>query len=375
MKIKSQNIYINEHFEPAVITLRNGKIENINYDKNATFDIDFGYKKILPGFIDIHCHGYQGYSTNVADAEGLDRWTKHLPYEGCTSFLATTSTTTVSEVLKSISMIREKIEGQPNGSRILGIHVEGPYISFEKCGAHNKYELRKPSATEVDQWEEVANNHILLYCIAPEMDVNHEMIKHCVEKGIKVAVGHTNASYEEAMSAVQDGANDFTHTYNAMTELLHRKPGVVGAAMDSVEAYSELITDGIHVKPAACRALAKIKGKDKLILVTDAVDSKGLKPGEYGKGEDLHVVAEDGTIRKPDGTLAGSSASMNQLVGNAIRMGIDETTAINAATKNPSNFMGFSDRGLIEPGKIADLVIVDDDYHVIQTYCEGYPQI
>lgn len=201
------------------------------------------------------------------------------------------------------------------------------------------------------------------------------MIKHCVSRGIKVAVGHTNATYEQAIDAVKNGANDFTHTFNAMSELLHRKPGVVGAALDCSETYSELISDGNHVSATACRTLAKIKGKDRLILVTDSVDSKGLKPGKYGEGEDVHFVCEDGTIRKPDGTLAGSGASINKLIYNAINMGIDEITAINAATVNPCQFLGFDDRGTIEEFKIADLVVFNDNYDVIQTYCEGKKQI
>ncbi len=375
MRIASNLVYINEQFIPATIAFEKGKITAIETGIHPS-DHFYHNLKIVPGFVDIHCHGYHGYNCNQADREGLKSWLKALIKEGCTSILASSSSAAEDELLASFKIIDQVMKERPQGAEILGIYVEGPYISFKKAGVQNPYTIRKPDAKEIELWQQKAHGNIRLCCIAPEMDENHEMIKACTSLGIRVALGHTTASYEEAISAVKDGAVDFTHTFNAMTQLEHRQPGTVGAAMLCEQAYAELISDGVHVHDAACHILAKCKGKDKLILVTDSSQFKGYQPGIYEEAHRQIAVREDGSIRKLDGTLAGSSNAMNQLVKHAIfEMGIDEVTVLNAATKNPCEMLGIECKGKLDVGRDADILIVDDEYQVIQVYCRGIAQL
>ena len=375
LKISSNKVYINGVFSPKTLSIDNGKIVNI-VDGIIDPDVNYEDNKIIPGMVDIHCHGYLGLSCNNATEEGLIKWIEDLPKEGCTSILASTSTGDEKDILDSFATIAKVIDDHPIGAEVLGIHVEGPYISFAKAGAQNKYEIRKPSAIEIEKWQAVAKGNIKLCCIAPEMDRDHEMIKYCSSHGIRVALGHTNATFEESMSAIKDGATDFTHTYNGMSQLGHRSPGAVGAAMVSNDAYAELIADGIHVHPAAALALAKCKGKDKLVIVTDSVSVKGFESGIYENEGDKIIIHDNGSITKPDGTLSGSANKMINLLKNSIEViGIDEETAINAVTKNPCELLGITNKGRLDINCDADLVIIDGEYNVLQTYCLGKEMI
>ena len=371
LRIRSKKVYIDEKFVPAVIEIDNGKIRGI-MDYDDEYDKDYGDMKIYPGFVDIHCHGYQLFDFSNADEEKFVKWIKDLPKEGCTGFLPSSSTGSEEKILKAMKLFRKYIENPIKGAHVLGNNTEGPFISFDKAGAQNKYEIMMCKSETIEKWQEVSGGNILYNTIAPEMDRDYAMTKWCAENGIVVAIGHTNATYETAMGAVDSGARSFTHTYNGMSQFDSRKPGVVGAAFDS-DVYAELIADGVHTHPASARALAKIKGKDKLIIVTDSVSLKGAKPGVYDKNAATKVIVhEDGSIRLPDGRLSGSSNAMNKLLRNAvINMHIDEVTAVNAMSKNPCELLNIKGKGLIKEGYDADITILDDDYNVIMTYCLG----
>lgn len=371
MKIRSNRVYIDEIFQPASITINQGIITTIELG-NHEADIDYDNRRIFPGFVDVHCHGYLGFDCGRVSKETFIKWIKQLPNEGCTSFLPSGATADESKLFEFFKLVNELKKEEIPGAEILGIYVEGPFISFEKSGAQDRYNILKPNIDTLKKWQKISENNILYNCIAPEVDHGHEMIKWCVENNIVVALGHTNATYDEAISAIKDGAISFTHTYNAMTQLGHRSPGVVGAAFDTDHTYAELIADGIHVHPAAARTLAKMKGKDHLVIVTDSSGWKGYPKGEYQVNGDTVVIGEDGSIRLKDGTLSGSANSMNLLLKNAVEnMKIDEVTAINAMTINPCRLLGIHSKGLISVGKDADLVILEDDYSVVQTYCKG----
>lgn len=372
LRIKSKNVYINESFQKASIIIDGTKIVKIDsYDEKS--DIDYGDHKILPGLVDIHCHGYQGFDCNKADEEGLIRWIKDLPKEGCTSFLVSSSTAGEDDLIASFQLFRKMIENPIHGAQIVGIHVEGPFISFSKAGAQNKYEIKRCDPKILKKWYEVSGKNIRLCCVAPEMDLNYELTEWCCKNDIVVSIGHTDSSYEVASDAIKHGAKSFTHTYNAMTQLNSRVPGVVGAALDHDDCYAELIADGVHVHPAAARILAKMKGKDHLIIVTDSTAFKGMKPGIYQKNDVTKVVVhEDGSIRLENGVLSGSGNCLNKLLKNAIeKMHIDEITAINAMTKNPCSLLNIKNKGIIAEGYDADIVVLNQDYEVIQTYCLG----
>lgn len=371
MIIQSKNVWINEQFQPAQLEIDNGKICNILPYGFKEVSNDYGQLKVLPGLIDMHCHGFNGMDCNYVDRQGFKHWMNSLPKEGVTSFLATTSTAPESNLLQSFACIKETIEEHSNGAQCLGIHVEGPQISFEYKGAHNPYLIQKPCIEQFDRYQNAAGNMIKLICIAPEMDDNN-LIKYCTENGVKVTIGHTGATYNECLEASKNGAGSFTHTFNGMRGLHHREPGTAGAALAMDNMYAELICDGVHVHYSVAKIMAKAKGKDRLILVTDAVQIKGLKPGIYETPGRWVEVKEDGCGRLKDGRLAGSSNKMITMLKNCIQeCGIDEVIAINAATKNPANFLELKNKGILDSGKDADITIIDDNFEVIQTYCYG----
>lgn len=372
MILQSKHVWINEQFQPAQLEIENGKILNIYpYGFKEVTD-DFDEYKVLPGLIDMHCHGFNGMDCNYVHREGFIHWMNSLPKEGVTSFLATTSTAPEENLLQSFACIKKTITEYNEGAHCLGIHVEGPQISFDFKGAHNPYFIQKPSVEQFERYQDAASNIIKLICIAPEMDVNHTLIKYCKNKGIKVTIGHTGATYNECVLAAKDGAGSFTHTFNGMLGIHHREPGTAGAAMAMDDMYAELICDGVHIHYAVAKVVAKTKGKDRLILITDAVQIKGLKPGIYETPNRWVEVKEDGCGRLKDGRLAGSSNKMITMLKNCIQeCGIDEVTAINAATKNPATFLDLADKGVLEKGKDADILIIDNCFEVIQTYCRG----
>ncbi|MGN1342955.1 MAG: N-acetylglucosamine-6-phosphate deacetylase, partial [Traorella sp.] len=271
MIIQSQRVYIDEQFMPAQLVLENGKIAHIQEWGKDKADRDYQNQRIIPGLIEMHAHGYNGMDVNYATYDGLKHWFKELPKEGVTSVFPTSSTAPLENLLASFELISNLMDEGVDGANILGIHTEGRYISFSHKGAHNPYLIAKPSVEEFKKWQEVTKNRIKLVTIAPEMDVNHELIKYCRSQGIHVSIGHTGASYDECMKAYQDGAENFTHTFNGMKGLHHREPGTAGAALSNDDMYAELICDGVHVHFSVCKIVATCKGKDRLILITDAV--------------------------------------------------------------------------------------------------------
>lgn len=373
MIIQSKHVFIDKEFIAAQLHVENGKITKICEYNHTTPDHEFDNSKIIPGLIDIHCHGYNGMDSNYANEDGLKKWAYDLALEGCTSFLITTSTAPEHNLLESYHLIADTIDKKVPGATMLGIHVEGPQISFPYKGAHNPYLIQKPNVEQFLRYQEAAQGKIKMICIAPECDTNHDLIRYCSDHDIRVAIGHSGASYDECVLAMNDGATSFTHTFNGMKGLHHREPGCVGASMTLDSMYSELICDGVHVHFAACKALAKCKGEDKLILITDAVQIKGLKPGLYNMpGRDV-IIGEDGCGRLLDGTLAGSSNKLMNCVKNlTTKCDISESIAIRAATINPASFLGISNhKGLIDTDYDADLVVIDDEFNVLTTFVEG----
>ena len=372
MIIQSKNVWLNEQFAPAQLELENGKIKQVLAYGEKKADVDYGEDKILPGLVDIHNHGYMGRTSNNATPEWLREWVAYLPSEGVTSILATTSTSPLEAMLPSFEIIRDMIKEQPKGATILGINSEGPLISKEFKGAQNENYLVKPEVETFKHWQELAGGNIIYVTIAPEKDDNFELIKYCAETGVATAAGHTGAKFKDIEGARTAGLNSFTHTYNGMRGLHHREPGVLGAAMYFDDLYAELIADNGHVDNIPAYLLAKLKGKDKLILITDAVAIKGMPVGEYGDGFRKCTIGEDGIGRLADGTLAGSSNKLNKVLMNAIEnAGIEQVVAINAATINPLTLLKVENKGLIKEGYDADITVLDKNYDAVQTYVNG----
>ena len=369
MIIQSTRVWIDESFKKAAIEIRDGKITGIYPHGSREGAIDYGNNRILPGLIDVHCHGYHGMTCNEVTKEGMKLWAHDLLQEGCTSFEATTSTAAMEDLDRSFGILADIMDEGTDGAEILGIHVEGPLISAEFRGAQEISQLVKPTVEVMTKWQSLARGKINYVAIAPEMDDEHQTIKWCKENNIKVAIGHTGASYDECLQASLDGATSFTHTYNGMRGLHHREPGVVGAALSLDNMYAELIGDGVHVHFVSAKILARAKGKDKLLLITDSVQVKGLPVGKYEKGLSTVEVKENGCAYLPDGRLAGSSNKLIDEVRKLIEIaGVDEQIVINAATKNPATFLGVEDKkGQLLRGNDADIIVIDDNYRVLTT--------
>lgn len=326
---------------------------------DASDIIDANGLTLLPGFIDIHVHGAMGSEAMDATPQALHTMARFYAQHGVTGFLATTWTDSQARITAALENIAAAPRRYPDGASLLGAHLEGPYLNPVKCGAQSTAYIRRADPDEARPWLDLGV--IRLLALAPEYPENHWLISECVGRGITVAAAHTNATYNEFITAAALGLNHSTHTFNAMTGLHHRDPGALGAAMTLKRLNCELIADNIHVHPAAMKALYLAKGATGIILITDAIRGAGMPEGEYPIDERVIRVA-DGAARLPDGTLAGSILTMDQALTNfmgALGEPLEKiwpTTSLNAARA-----IGLADRkGSLEIGKDADLVLIDE---------------
>ncbi|NSV76709.1 N-acetylglucosamine-6-phosphate deacetylase [Enterococcus faecalis] len=377
MIIQSKNVWINEQFQPAQVEVSEQRIVAILPYNEKAVDKEYGANRILPGFIDIHDHGWHGGDANHANHEFIKEWQAYLPEEGITAFLPTTSTTFPKDLEHSFEVIGSFIEEDQgtNGAQIIGIHAEGPMISEEFRGSHNPELLVKPSVETFKNWQELAKGHIKLMTLAPENDVENALTTYCHEHDVVISIGHTAATYEQAMAAVEAGAKSFTHTFNGMEDISHRKPTAVVAALDSEETFAEIIADGVHVDYSLVRVLAKLKGKDYLIAVTDSIWAKGCQPGVYPKPEKgiEMVIDEQNVVRLANGKLAGSTNHLNNMVRNLVEKALlPEVIAINSVTKNPARLLNVNESmGEIKLGLLGNFTIIDEKYEVLETLVNG----
>lgn len=375
MIIQSKNVYYQEKLQPLQVEIEGNKITAIMPYGVEKVDEDYGDNWILPGLIDIHNHGYLGCDANHATKEWVKQWMAYLPTEGVTSTLPSTSSAPKEAILKGMSEIAAAFEENYKGANILGIYSEGPFMCEKYRGAQDLENLVIPTRKEIDEYLEASKGLLLYVMIAPEMLENMDVIKYCVSKGLKVAIGHSGADFETCTKARNAGARSFTHTYNGMRGLHHREPGTLGAAMYYDDMYAELIGDGVHVSFPSCKILAAIKGKDKLISITDSVALKGLPLGEfYEKDSGVKVtICEDGVGRLENGTIAGSCNRFNTILKREIQnAGIDVVTAINSCTCNPACLLGYDYcKGYIKENYDADITVLDKDFEPIQTYVMG----
>lgn len=324
---------------------------------------------IVPGFIDEHIHGSNNSDTMDATNKALDNISTSIIKEGVTSFLATTMTMSKDKISSSLENIANY--KNENGANILGIHLEGPFISPNFSGAQNKNEIIKPTRELILEYINKSNNKIKIITIAPEncdKDIYH-LLK---ENNIVISAGHTNATSNDIKEAINEGLSLTTHTYNAMKGLHHREIGTVGAALLYDELACELICDLHHVSEDAIRLLYKNKPKDKLILITDSMEAKFLDDGNYSLGGQP-VIVKNGTARLENDTLAGSILHMNDAIRNlknVCNLSLEE--AIDKATINPAKNLKIDNiKGSINIGKDADFIIIDKDLNIYRTYVNG----
>lgn len=330
-------------------------------------EIDALGRFVSPGFIDVHVHGSSGFDTMDDDKEGLTAISNSLLKTGVTSFLPTTMTMEFSKIDKAMARIRKAMVNS-SGAQILGCHMEGPFINEANKGAQDQQYIVAPEFEKIRPYLDV----IKIVTIAPEVAKDDRFIKSCVQEGIIVSIGHSSATYEQALVAIGAGVTHMTHTFNVLPPVHHRKPGAIGAAMESDTVFCELIVDNVHVHPAIQRLLLKMKGVDKLILITDAMRACMLCDGEYDLGGQM-VTVGNGEARLPDGALAGSVLVMNQAVKNFMEnTGLDLMSAVRLATVNPAVQLGMlGEKGSIEIGKHADIVIFDDSLEIFATIVRG----
>ena len=333
------------------IKIENGKIADIG-SFEADGDIDAKGKRVIPGMIDTHIHGFGGVDTSDGDLETISR---ALALAGTTSFFPTTMTDSVENLIATTNQPLPE-----SGATVIGYHLEGPYISPAKKGAQNEAYIKAPDLNEFKKFNNVAN-----ISLAPEVDGAEDFIKNC---GCKVSIGHTACDCETAIKAIDAGADCLTHTFNAMPPLLHRDPGPIGAAAEK-GIYTELICDGRHVAKAAVLALYKMMGSDRVILISDAIRPAGLPNGKYDSGG-LAVIMNDGALTLEDGTLAGGSQPLLQCVKTAVSFGIDFYEAVKMASETPAKRFGLN-KGKIEKSYDADIVIINDDFSVSDVIIGG----
>ena len=332
--------------------------------------IDAAGGYVAPGLVDLHIHGYLGEDVSDGTAEGLKKIAFGIAKNGVTSFLPTTMTVSKPEIIAALDTARAlKAESATwDGAEILGVHAEGPFINPGKKGAQAEENILPPDADFV-----LANKDIITsITIAPEMDKDHACIKRlAAESDILVSMGHTNADFDEAMSAARDGACHATHLFNAMSPLAHRNPGVVGAALAADNVSVEVIADTFHINPGLYGIIAKAKG-DKMVLITDCVRAGGMPDGAYELGgQPIYLKGIE--CRLADGTIAGSVLRLNKAIKNVLdHTALPVNTVFNMATLNAATAIGKQDRiGSLEAGKDADIIITNENIDVIRTIKKG----
>jgi N-acetylglucosamine-6-phosphate deacetylase len=324
----------------------------------------------MPGFIDLHVHGAVGVDVMDADPDGLARMARFLAGHGVTAWLPATMTATGPDTERALEAVRAVAGPVEGGATVLGAYLEGPYLNRARAGAQDAGLIRPAGRAEALRLLDSGIVRVLV--LAPEVEENRWLVAEAAARGVTVSSGHTDATYDQAVQAVAGGVRHVTHAFNAMRPLGHREPGMLGAALVTPELRCELIADNVHVHPAAMRLLVQAKGAEGVVLVSDAVRATGLPDGAYTVG-DQPAFSMDGAIRLADGTLAGSVLTLDRALHNLqAATGRPLAELWPAASRNAATAIGVDDaKGSLEPGKDADLVLLDPALRVVVTVAEG----
>ena len=369
MVIKNLKIVLEDRIiENGYISFENGIIKEIKAGEYLGEALDGNHLIAMPGFIDIHIHGSAGIDFMDAKEEDYPVVASSLYKEGVTTFLVTTLTSDKESLSKVCQIVNKVKKDIPS---LGGIHFEGPYINAKYKGAQNEEYIRNPDIKEFDELQKLSGNNVRYITLAPENDGAMEFIKHITKNGVTVSAGHSDASFNDVKEAISNGLTNTTHTHNAMSPHHHRKPGIVTAAFYFDELYTEFICDKIHVCPNSLKASYKIIGPERFMIITDALKVKNSDINEF-QLFGLDCVKKDGAAYLTSGPLAGSLLTMDQGIRNMREItGASLIDLAKISSRNAAKALHFDDRGILEVGKIADFVLLDDNLHVKATYKLG----
>ena len=381
MILQSKRVWVLNEWMEAQVEISDGKISAVCPYGTHKADEDFGGRRIVPGFIDVHTHGAYGFDTNDAEEEGLRNWLKNIVSEGVTGILPTTITQSEEVLTKALQNVAKTARMQQSdpasvrGAKILGIHFEGPYLDQKYKGAQPEQYCVAPDLEQFKRYLEASDGLIRIVTMACEHDEDFKLTGFLCENGIVPSLGHSSATFAQAAMAFANGARSVTHVYNGMAPYHHREPGIVGASFRFRNVFGEIICDGLHSTWAALNNYFTAKGPDYGVMITDSLKVKGLPAGTRTLfGGNMIELFEDGSAHLVGaGNLAGSTLKVNQGLRNLVeKAGVPWQTAINSCTINPARLIGMeTSKGSITAGKDADLVVLEDDYSVEATYVCG----
>lgn len=361
----------NQSLPNTSILIKNGHIAALNqapYPADIPV-VDAHAAYLCPGLIDTHIHGFGGYGPETQQAQDLLSLSDELAKQGVTSFCPTLYSASAEQITSQLRALAPVI-GQEKGAKIIGFHLEGPFISPDKLGVMKAEDVLLPDVKLLEQWYQAAHGKIAALTLAPELPHLEPLLHFCAEHHIRVQAGHTNATYSQMMQGAQNGITHVTHLFNAMSPFTHRAPNAAGAALTEDVFSCEIIADGIHVHPAVVAFLRKAKSAQHIVLVTDALRPTGQAKGPFiANGEE--VILENGAwYRKSDHTLAGSALTMLQGVRNLVAWGYPLARAVQCATANPARVLGLQS-GRLEPGAPADFILLSPDLDLQSVYING----
>jgi len=363
-------------FSPGRIIIRNGRIEAAGLvsdvrPPDVAEHIDARSFTVVPGFIDPHIHGCAGADVMDASSTSMNTISRTLASHGTTSFLPTTVSASPEILGNALDRLSTLLHESFDGAKPLGIHLEGPFISTQRRGTHRENNVRLPDQTLLSDWITRAHGTLKLLTMAPELDGATAAARFARASSVTVGMGHSNASFDEAAAAVDNGTHYAVHTFNAMRAFGHRDSGIIGTVLSDDRVFAEIIADGIHVSPEVVRIFARSKGRERILLVTDAISATGMPDGIYSLGTDT-VQVRGGVCRDDEGRLAGSTLTQDAALRNFIAYsGMRLDDALFGLTLNPARALKLEGRGCIEPGAHADLVMLDDALRVMKTIAEG----
>jgi len=375
-----------EEISDAVILVEGSRISAVGHRDEirvpaGAVDYIASGMTVVPGFVDVHIHGAGGHDVMEANENALDRITSTVARYGTTSIVATTVTAPIDDTCLSLEGIARYVRSHENSEQfaedgrlaaeILGVHLEGPFISKARRGVHPLEAIAGPSVAALARLLEASDGLVRILTIAPELPGAMELIEVAVAAKIVVALGHTDADYDQARAAIQAGARHAAHMFNAMRPFTHRDPGVVGAILTDPDVTAEVIADGVHVAGPAIQVLIGAKGFDAVLLVSDGIAATGMPDGNYRLGN-FEVTVKEGVCRNEEGKLAGSTLTLDRALRNAVALGVSLKDAVRMATVLPARRLGLAGKkGIIAVGADADLVALTPDLRVAGVMTRG----